>query len=165
MLNSSINLIVYGNPENNTHDIKIQIENKGIVCDKPVICVVTRVLNRFEIISMQKKKIVDNRQWVTINKATIFSPKASFHSIGIHKKFISCTVVQAINFFKSVWCHILIDESTMPTISNIKNQFKLISEPYIVQNLMKRNTAVFTKKPLKYIEKNEDASTCVFVSQ
>ena len=67
----------------------------------------------------------------------------------MNNKFISWTVVYAINFFKSVWDHIFIDESITPITANIKNAFKSVDTEKNGRKKLNRYTAVFTKKPLR----------------
>ena len=77
--------------------------------------------------------------------------------------FISKTVQYATIFFRSIWTIIFRPESSIP-INVIKNKNKLNPLNKIL-NLYKPNKAVFTKIPLKKIEKPVLASTCVFVNQ
>lgn len=80
-------------------------------------------------------------------------------------KFISCIVAKAINLFISVEVHIRIDASIAP--KNISPSIKWIKEECLNKKLkyIKQNKAVFTKYPLKKIEKPVGASTWTFVNQ
>lgn len=79
----------YGNPVKSVQHIKMKKLKVGIEWTRPVIWDEDLVLNRFDITSIKKKKIHDNRQWVAINSDVISSPNSWFHKIGMHKKFIS----------------------------------------------------------------------------
>ena len=93
------------------------------MCINPVILVATLVLNLLFKMSIIKKNKDDSIECVITKSATIISEISEFHNRGKNKIFISCTVLYAINFFKSSWCHILIEESIIPIITIMNKKF------------------------------------------
>lgn len=79
--------------------------------------------------------------------------------------FISCTVANAIKRFISNNDHIRDDASHTPHNTNDNARLKPMSKYKKKNNCDKQKKAVFTKKPLKNIEKPVGASTCTFVNQ
>lgn len=65
----------------------------------------------------------------------------------------------------STQVHIRIDASTHPQISIVIANIKLHFVTNNSAKKAKQKKAVFTKKPLKKIEKPAGASTCTFVNQ
>lgn len=136
----------------------------GVNCNNPLTPIVLLVPKRLYNESDNKKKIVDKIVCAKINKLVAliieFDPITKPNKI----KFISWTVPYATNFFKSTCAHIFIDESIIPTTTNISTHDWLCTKFEWVNNQIPYN-AVLTKKPLRYTEKYVGASTCVFVNQ
>ncbi len=80
-------------------------------------------------------------------------------------KFISCIVANAISFFISVLVHILIEASIQPQILIVTANVMVNCEVKNCVKYIRQYSAVFTKKPLKKIEKPAGASTCTLVNQ
>jgi hypothetical protein len=98
---SEKNFNVNGKPLNKIREIKIKTPNNGVVCIIPLIRADVREKYLLYITSMIKKNNVDKKQCVTTKIATTKIFVLLLFNSGKKIIFISCTVLYAINFFKS----------------------------------------------------------------
>lgn len=87
------NLAVNGKPEKKIIEMNKKIAKIGVIWINPVNLMDDLVLKRLIKQSIIKKNKEDKTQWVTINKPKINSEYEEFNANGIHKIFISWTVV------------------------------------------------------------------------
>ena len=87
------NFAVKGKPEKKIIEINKKIVKIGVMWINPVNLIDDLVLKRLIKQSIIKKNKEDKTQWVIINKPKINSEYEEFNANGIHKIFISWTVV------------------------------------------------------------------------
>lgn len=87
------NFAVNGKPEKKIIEINKKIAKIGVIWTKPVNLIEDLVLKRLIKQSIIKKNKEDKTQCVIINKPKINSEYDEFSANGIHKMFISWTVV------------------------------------------------------------------------
>lgn len=113
--------------------------------------------------SLQKNKNVANKLWEKMKTDKTLSSGEFWENKNKRNKFISIIVVYATNFLKSVWPNSLNKLSRLPK-SKIKKK-KLLKFCESNSNFKKPIIAIFTRTPLRKIEKLVGTSTWVFVIQ